>query len=91
MADKMSTLLIRESTDFDDSTEDDFELEQENVLDITEHGKRIFKSKDIIDQRLVKIYKLKRWKEDYKNHKKMTKAFDELTDILKFPNNQDSD
>ena len=49
MADKMSTLLIRESTDFDDSTEDDFELEQENVLDITEHGKRIFKSKDIID------------------------------------------
>ena len=56
MADKMSTMLIRESTDFDESTEDDFELAQENVLDITEHGKKIFNSNEIIDERLVKIY-----------------------------------
>ena len=82
MADKMSTMLIRESTDFDDSTEEDFELAQENIPDITEHGRKIFKSNEIIDKRLVKIYKFKRWKEDYKRHKGQTQAFDELNEFL---------
>ena len=34
IADKMSTKLIRESSDLNEGTEDDFELDQENVQDI---------------------------------------------------------
>ena len=86
----MSTLLIRESTDFDSSTEDNFDLAQENVLDTNEYGKKICKSNDTIDKRLVKIYRLKHWKEDYKSHKGLTKAFDEFKENLKPPNYQDS-
>ena len=34
VADKLATMIIRESSDLNDSSEDDFELEQENVDDI---------------------------------------------------------
>ena len=44
VADKMATKLIRESSDLDNSTEDDFELAQENVNDIEQHSRKIFKS-----------------------------------------------
>ena len=44
MADKMATMVIRESSDLDEGTEDDFELEQENVADVEEHSRTIFLS-----------------------------------------------
>lgn len=52
----MATKLIRESSDLDDDTEDDFELAQENVMDVQNHSKKIFESNDIIDRRLIRAY-----------------------------------
>ena len=54
----MSELLIRESSDLDDDTSEDCELEQENMQDITENGLRIFKSNQAVDKRIVNIYKI---------------------------------
>ena len=65
----MSTMLIRESSDMDASTEDDFELDQENVVDVKQHSRTIFHSTDRVDRRLIQAYQLKRWKDDYKRHK----------------------
>mmetsp|Transcript_36842 Transcript_36842/g.48381 ORF Transcript_36842/g.48381 Transcript_36842/m.48381 type:complete len:129 (+) Transcript_36842:1286-1672(+) len=56
IADKMATMLIRESTDFDDGTEDDAELDQENIEDTTNHGKKIFISHNEVDRRLLRVY-----------------------------------
>ena len=64
---------------------------KENIIDITQHGKKIFKSNEIIDKRLVKIYKFKRWKEDYKRHKGQTQANEEFNDILGSLQNQSPD
>ena len=65
----MSTMLIRESSDMDASTEDDFELDQENVVDVEQHSRTIFHSTDRVDRRLIQAYQVKRWKDDYKRHK----------------------
>ena len=62
-------MLIRESSDMDASTEDDFELDQENVVDVKQHSRTIFHSTDRVDRRLIQAYQLKRWKDDYKRHK----------------------
>ena len=62
-------MLIRESSDLDDSTDDDFELEQENIIDVEKHSHTIFNSTNDADRRLVKAYQVKRWKDDYKRHK----------------------
>ena len=56
VADKMSTKIIRESSDLCDNTEDDFELDHENVLDIEQHSRTIFNSKDIFAKRLIHAY-----------------------------------
>mmetsp|Transcript_15901 Transcript_15901/g.20065 ORF Transcript_15901/g.20065 Transcript_15901/m.20065 type:complete len:180 (+) Transcript_15901:1292-1831(+) len=78
LADKMATMLIRESSDFDESTDDDFELARENVLDITGHGKKIFNSANEVDRRLVRAYEVKRWADDYKRHKGKVGPYKEL-------------
>ena len=77
----MATKIIRESSDLCDDSEDDFELEQENVLDIEHHSQKIFRSKDVIDQRLIRAYQAKRWLEDYKYNRGKSSAFEEI-DIL---------
>jgi len=41
MTDKMSSMLIRESSDLDDATSEDMELEQENLVDVQETGSKI--------------------------------------------------
>ena len=69
MLDKMANLLIRESSDLDDSTSTDDELEQVNREDVQEFGKGIAHSSGIVDRRIIDLYKLKRWKEDRKHHK----------------------
>ena len=69
MADKMATMVIRESSDLDQATDEDFELEQENVADVEEHSRTIFLSKDTVDRRLINAYQVKRWKDDFKRHK----------------------
>ena len=75
VADKMSTMIIRESSDMDDQTEDDFELEQENMLDIQNHSRAIINSQDKVSQRLVETYKVKRWREDLKYNRGKSRAF----------------
>ena len=72
----MATMIIRESSDLNDSSSDDFELEQENVEDIEQHGRNIFFSKSIVAQRLVQAYHVKRWREDFKYNKGKSSAFD---------------
>ena len=69
IGDNLSTMLMRESSDFDDSTSDDGELNEENEPDIEEHSKKIFMSKDKVDQRFIKIFKIKRRDEDRKRLK----------------------
>jgi len=49
LTDKLSTLLIRESSDLDDATEDDMELFEENFKDFRSHSKRLFASQSEID------------------------------------------
>ena len=65
----MSTMLIRESSDLQDITEYNFEPDQEHMFDATEDGTKIFKSRDLTDKRMINIYRLKRWSEDFKIHK----------------------
>ena len=74
----MATKLIRESSDLDDDTEDDFELAQENVVDVQNHSRKIFESNDIIDRRLIRAYQAKRWHDDYKLNKGKSSAFSEI-------------
>ena len=66
ICDKMSQLLIRESSDLDDSTSDDNALMQERMKDVQQYGTRVFSSRDTVDKRLVKIYRAKRKAEDRK-------------------------
>ena len=62
-------MLIRESTDFDESIEDDLQTEEQNTFNSNENAVQLIKSKDLTDKRIFNIYRLKRWKEDYKIHK----------------------
>ena len=65
----MATMLIRESSDLDEGTDEDFELEQENVADVEEHSRTIFLSQNTVDRRLINAYQIKRWSDDFKRHK----------------------
>ena len=78
IVDKMSTMIIRESSDLDESSEDDFELDQTNVLDIEQHSRTIFASTNDIDRRLVSAYQVKHWGEDYKRNKGKTAPFEAI-------------
>ena len=80
VADKMAQLLIRESSDLDGSTSDDFELERENLDDVEQHARKIFLSNNVVDRRLVRVYQSKRWAEDYKAHKSLASAFSRIVD-----------
>jgi len=71
IVDKMSTMLVRDSSDLDDSTENDMELEQENVPDVQSHSEKIFTSSNGVDKRLVKLYRTKRWHEDRKKRERV--------------------
>ena len=75
--DNLSNMLMRESSDFDDSTDDDKELDLEKVPDIENHGSNIFKSKMPKDQRLVSLYRIKREKDDRKKLKFNKHAYDD--------------
>ena len=66
----MSNMLIRESSDLDDSSEEDVELDEEGLPDIQQHDKKIFRSTNLVDRRLMDLYKLKRISEDHKRRKK---------------------
>ena len=66
----MSNMLIRESSDLDDSTEEDAELDEEGLPDIQQHAKKIFRSTNVVDRRLIDLYKFKRISEDRKRRKK---------------------
>ena len=59
-------MLMRESSDFDESTSDDGELNEEDAPDVENHGRAIFQSKSLTDQRFIKIYQIKRKDEDRK-------------------------
>ena len=69
MVSKMANLLIRESSDLDDSTSHDDELEQMNIADNHLLGRSIVNSSKKVDRRIVDLYRLKRFKEDRKHHK----------------------
>lgn len=75
MVDKMSTMLIRESSDLNDRTDTDDELQQENMVDIEHHSRKIFLSKEKMDRRLIYAYQTKRWREDYKLNSGKSHAF----------------
>ena len=49
MVDKMATMVLRESTDMNQSTEEDLDLAQENLADVLEHGKRSISSSNSVD------------------------------------------
>ena len=78
IADKMSTCLIRESSDLNDNSEDDFELDKENMLDIEQHSHKIFQSSKLLDRRLIQAYQCKRWRDDFKYDRGMSSAFCEI-------------
>ena len=80
MVDKMSTMVIRESSDLNDHTDFDDELVQENMMDIEHHSHRIFNSKAKMDRRLVRAYQARRWRDDYKNNQGKSSAFEEIAE-----------
>ena len=59
MIDKMSNVLIRESSDLDQHTSDDMELDQENMDDVQQTASRMVQSANEIDQRIVQLYAMK--------------------------------
>ena len=69
MAEKMATMTIRESSDLDGSTEEEFVLDHENKFDFKYHNRNFEFSTSNIERRLLDAYQVKRWKEDYKRHK----------------------
>ena len=58
IADNLSSMLIRESSDFNDSTSDDGELNEENEPDIEQHSSTILQSEDKTDKRFLKIFQI---------------------------------
>ena len=57
-------MLIRESSDLDESTSDDGELNEENEPDVEQHSSTILHSKNKTDQRLLKIFEILKKYED---------------------------
>ena len=75
IADKMSTCLIRESSDLNDNSQNDFELEKEQEYDFEQLSSMLFQRRTIQDQRLIKAFQCKRWFEDSKRNKGRSNAF----------------
>ena len=71
----MAQMLIRESSDLDEDTEEDFGPQETNALDIDQLSRTILQSKNMIDRRLVSAYQVKRFCNDYKIHKGKTSLF----------------
>ena len=69
VTDGLSNMLIRESSDLDEETEDDMELAQENFADVQQMGTKIQHSLDPVDKRLVNIYRLGRDDKDQRQEK----------------------
>ena len=51
------------------------------MIDVNENGSRIFRSNQALDKRIVNIYKLKRFAEDYKLHKGKFLRFNSTKEI----------
>ena len=49
MIDKMATMVMRESSDMKDSSEDDLDLGVENIVDALGHGKSSVRSSNKVD------------------------------------------
>ena len=49
MVDKMATMVMRESSDFKSSDEEELDLGVENIADALEHGKHSIRSTNIVD------------------------------------------
>ena len=47
-------------------------------MDIEQHSRKIFRSNNIVDRRLIRAYQAKRWRDDYKYNKGKSSAFSEL-------------
>ena len=80
MVDKMATMVLRESSGMDEES-DDWELEQENMHDVLEHGKRSITSSNIVDQNLIGFYKLKRWSEESRRMKNKALNLSHVRDL----------
>ena len=61
MIDKMSTMIARESSDPDESSDDaDLDLEQENITDVQRYARKILQSSNPVDQKLMSVYNLRK-------------------------------
>ena len=49
MIDKMATMVMRESSDMKDFSEEDLDLGVENIVDALEHGKSSVRSSNKVD------------------------------------------
>ena len=52
-------MLIHESSELDDSTDHDGQLDQENVPDVQNYAAKIYISKKKVDQTFVQLYETK--------------------------------
>ena len=78
VADKMSTMLIRESSALDEDSYFDFNPAPDYTPEVKRYsGDEIAKSLDLMDMRLVRAYKAKRWRENFKFNKGRSSAFSE--------------
>ena len=61
MVDKMSTMIARESSDPNESSDAaDFDLDQENVADVQRYARKILQSSNPVDKKLMSIYNLRK-------------------------------
>ena len=59
--DKMSRLIVNESTDFDETSDDDeLEMKQSYVKDLNFFTEKLVKSKEKTDQRFINLYRIRR-------------------------------
>ena len=77
VADKMSTMLIRESSALDEDSDFDFNPAPDYTPEVERYSGEITKSLDLMDMRLVRAYKAKRWRENFKFNKGRSSAFSE--------------
>ena len=75
IAEKMAACLIRESSDLNDKSSDDNGLGTGEMIDFAQLSFNLFQRKTVYDQRLIQVYKCKRWKEDHKRNKGRSLAF----------------
>ena len=86
IADKMSTMLIRESSGLDEDSDFDFDPAPGFTSEVERFSSEITKSLDQMDMRLVRAYKAKRWRENFKVNKGRSSAFSEKNLIDRLEN-----